>query len=174
MTLEDRDTCRSMLPEWFPQEHFEKPWDAFIELINTYVQVSQTMEDMEEKDPRKAWGEMEYHDSSSEWRTVERQGGWWKCRIGSEASQPGVPVVERNCPVRHKREADADGLQRRRNESLADTKKSMDDWIQKYMAKAMEKDKAYVLALIATSVDGTNSRSSYPVVTNTNERSLLP
>lgn len=34
ITLQDRDTCGSFLPEWFPAKDFAKPWDTFRQMFN--------------------------------------------------------------------------------------------------------------------------------------------
>jgi hypothetical protein len=148
--LDDRDTCRSMLPDWFPKDRFDRPWDAFINLNNKYVRLCHMMEGTEkDEEPDPQW-QKEYHDSTPEWRAVGRHGGWWKCRIGSEESNPGVLAVERNCQVCHKRRANMANRPLVATETLAEQKKVIDDWIQKYMKKEMVKDRAYVLARIET------------------------
>lgn len=150
VTLDDRDTCRSMIPEWFPKDRFDRPWDAFIELMNKYLRTSQMIEGTEENPETQTIWQMEYHDSTPEWTKVGRHGGWWRCRIGPEESNPTVSDVERNCQVCHKRMKDQAKLPTKKTESLTEKKTSMEEWIAKYTKIGMAKDRAYVLARIAT------------------------
>jgi hypothetical protein len=139
-----------MLPEWFPQDQYAKPWDAFIELMNEYVRTEHQMNGIEEDPERKPAWKMEYHDPSPEWRAVGRSGGWWKCRIEPEDGESNVPSVEKNCRVCHRRKADDDELPARSTETLIEKKKRMEEFIDKHMKEAMLKDRAYVRARIAT------------------------
>lgn len=171
-TLDARDTCRSMLPDWFPKERYEKPWDAFTDLISKYVRASQILEEKEANPETKIPWDKEYHDPSPEWKEVGRFGGWWKCRIevedeeggegtegpeGPEGGEGGegeavksdVPAIERNCRLCHRRKAENDRLATKKVESLAEKKQSIEDWINKHMKKEMLKDKAYVKARLA-------------------------
>lgn len=34
ITLQDRDTCGAYLPDWFPAESVDKPWDALKDMLN--------------------------------------------------------------------------------------------------------------------------------------------
>ena len=139
-----------MLPEWFPKDQFERPWDAFIELVNKYVRTGHMLDGIEENAETKVTWKMEYHDPSPEWKAVGRSGGWWECRIEPEEGQSNVPSVERNCQVCHRRKADDDKLPAKRDETLAERKKAIEEWIDKHMKQGMVKDKAYVRARIET------------------------
>ncbi|OBT88130.1 hypothetical protein VE02_03528 [Pseudogymnoascus sp. 03VT05] len=152
-TLDARDTCCSMLPDWFPKERYEKPWEAFTDLINKYVRASQMLEGDEANPETKVPWNKEYHDPSPEWKEVGRFGGWWKCRIEDEEGEEGesdVPAIERNCRLCHKRKAEDDRLAAKKVETLADKKQSIEDWINKHMKQEMVKDRAYVKARLAT------------------------
>jgi hypothetical protein len=154
-TLNDRDTCRSMLPEWFPQDEYPEPWDAFIELINGYVKLDEMQKGLiSNPDAKKDW-DKEYHDPSNEWRAVGRIGGWWKCRIGEDGINSSVPNVERYCPVCIK----ASVKREKENEvkpetvSITQRKKDIEDWIHKHMNEVMKKDMAICLARMGCDVD---------------------
>lgn len=150
VTLDDRDTCRSMLPDWFPKERFERPWDVFTDLINRYVKASQMLEGTEDNPETKVPWNKEYHDPSPEWKEVGRFGGWWKCRIQGEEGESEVPIIEKNCQLCHRRKAANDRLLEKRVETPMEKMQSIEDWIGKYMKEEMVRDRAYVKARLET------------------------
>ncbi|KFY52721.1 hypothetical protein V496_08212 [Pseudogymnoascus sp. VKM F-4515 (FW-2607)] len=148
VTLDERDTCRSMLPDWFPKERYEKPWEAFTDLINKHVRASQMLDGIEANPETKAAWNKEYHDPSTEWKEAGRFGGWWKCRIEDDESD--IPSVEKNCRVCLRRKVENDKLPMKRVETLMEKKQSIEDWIDKHMKQEMVKDRAYVKARLET------------------------
>ena len=98
ITLEDRDTCGSYLPEWFPAEDYEKPWRAFNKLMNDMLYLDELSKGYNHKPnpDEQAW-DLQFHEYSRKWR-----GGWWKCRDGEDATD-----VERNCHVCHNERVEA-------------------------------------------------------------------
>lgn len=139
-----------MLPDWFPKERFDKPWEAFTDLINRYVRAGQMLEGIEENPESRTPWNMEYHEPSDEWKEAGRFGGWWKCRIEDERGESEVLSVEKNCPVCLRQKIENDRLLVKRTESLAEKKQAMEDWIGKRMKQEMVKDRAYVKARLAT------------------------
>ena len=99
-SLKYRDTCCSMLPDWFPKQRYpQHEWATFLGKWNRYWDVSAVLKgEFWEDDSRikkaSSW-EAEYHEPSIAWMEAGRKGGWWKCRINSE--DPMVSEVERNC-----------------------------------------------------------------------------
>ncbi|KFY25631.1 hypothetical protein V493_04539 [Pseudogymnoascus sp. VKM F-4281 (FW-2241)] len=150
ITLDDRDTCRSMLPAWFPKERYEKPWETFTDLMNGYVRASQILNGTEENPETKAPWSKEYHDPSPEWKEAGRFGGWWKCRIEDDNGDSDVPSVEKNCRICLKRKIQNGKLPAKKVETLLEKKQSIEDWIDKHMKQEMVKDSAYVKARLET------------------------
>lgn len=148
--MDERDTCRSMLPDWFPKERYEKPWEAFTDLINKHVRASQMLDGIEANPETKAAWNKEYHDPSPEWKEAGRFGGWWKCRIEDERGESDIPSVEKNCRVCLRRKVENDKLPIKRVETLVEKKQSIEDWIDKHMKQEMVKDRAYVKARLET------------------------
>lgn len=139
-----------MLPDWFPKERYEKPWEAFTDLINKHVRASQIMDGIEANPETKAAWNKEYHDPSPEWKKAGRFGGWWKCRIEDERGESDIPSVEKNCRVCLRRKVENDKLPLKRVETLMEKKQSIEDWIDKHMKQEMVKDRAYVKARLET------------------------
>jgi hypothetical protein len=111
ITLQDRDTCGSYLPEWFPTEEFDQPWSAFTRLMNDMVYLEEIGQGHGHRpNPDVPEWNLHFHDYSSRWRAIGKRGGWWKCRDGEDATD-----VERDCQVCHNKmiegERDADVLQ---------------------------------------------------------------
>jgi hypothetical protein len=97
ITLEDRDTCGSQLPEWFPAEDYEKPWRDFNKMINDWVYLTEVAQGYNHKpNPDASVWDLQFHDYSKKWRAISRRGGWWKCRDDKDASE-----VERACELCH-------------------------------------------------------------------------
>jgi hypothetical protein len=93
ITLQDRDTCGSYLPEWFNTEGVEQPWAAFRQIWNEII----ILDEMEmgfnhRPDPSKPMWDLEFHEKHPKWREIGRREGWWKCRSGLNAS-----AVEKQC-----------------------------------------------------------------------------
>jgi len=95
ITLEDRDTCGSYLPEWLPAEDYEKPWKQFKKMINDMVYLTELTQGYNHKlnPDAPAWN-LQFHDYSKKWRALGRRGGWWKCRDGEHATDE-----ERDCQL---------------------------------------------------------------------------
>jgi hypothetical protein len=132
--LQDRDTCYSMLPKWFPAEEFEKPWDALRTLINHIIKLKERERDRLADTAKKPW-ELEYHEPSAAWKTAGRNGGWWKCRGGNNA-----PTIEKMCQLCHRpRTAEEPS----REELHAKEKMLIDaatKWIDELEVRQMQKD----------------------------------
>lgn len=97
ITLEDRDTCGSELPEWFPAEDYAKPWKQFKKMINDMVHLTELTQGYEHKlNPDAPVWDLQYHDYNKKWKAMGRRGGWWKCRDGERATD-----VERDCELCH-------------------------------------------------------------------------
>lgn len=145
ITLGDRDTCFSGLPDWFPKDTPRNPWDMYTDMLNEYV----VLEEVERgfthrKDPGKPQWDLHYHDKSPGWCTPTRQakGGWWKCRSG-----PDAPFAEQSCVHCHapkKPELDAKG---RPKIPIAQHKIMMLDYIETRFRAQGEKDKQVVLSM---------------------------
>ncbi|KFY05141.1 hypothetical protein O988_00230 [Pseudogymnoascus sp. VKM F-3808] len=163
--LDDRDTCGSKLPDWFPKERYKRPWEAFASMMNQYVKACKMLDGTEENPETKIPWDKEYHEPSEEWEEAGRFGGWWKCRIededgesseSNEESEDGeegkssVPDVEKNCQLCHKRKAEKDRSPSEKVESPSEIKQSIEDWINKRMKQEMVKDRAFVKARMET------------------------
>lgn len=148
LTLQDRDTCHSMLPEWFPAELFQRPWDTFIKLINDLVRVEEIRQGRC-KDPFvPPKFDKEYHEPSNAWAVAGRHGGWWKCRSG-----PNVPYVERACSLCHgqdPRTAKDYEAQRIRMEKNYERILA---WFQRNMEDGARKDKTMIKAQLGAIIN---------------------
>ena len=90
ITLQDRDSCGSYLPDWFPTDEMEKPWDIFSALLNEMVTLDEVSQGYSHKaSPDEPEWDLYFHEYHSKWRAVGRRGGWWKCRDGVHAPQVG-------------------------------------------------------------------------------------
>ena len=97
ITLEDRDTCGSGLPEWFPADDYEKPWKTFKKMINDSVYLTELNQGYTHKpNPEAKDWDLHFHEYNKKWKAAGRRGGWWKCRDGDDA-----PDVERDCVLCH-------------------------------------------------------------------------
>ena len=97
ITLEDRDTCGSYLPDWFPAEDYEKPWKQFRKMINDMVYLTELTQGFSHKpNPDAPVWDLNYHDYDKKWRMLGRRGGWWKCRADEAAAK-----VEKDCELCH-------------------------------------------------------------------------
>jgi hypothetical protein len=139
-----------MLPEWFPADKYEKPWESFIEMINKYVNLCEKLQECEETGFRDKPWDLEYHEPTPEWRAVGRYGGWWRCRTNPNDGDPYAPQVERNCAVCKVRvEAEPDAsITRSDKEVLLEKKKRREDWISQHMKLVMGRDRAFAEAEI--------------------------
>lgn len=167
-TLNERDTCKTYVPEYLPT-HLS-PVDAmktFVEKVNESVTYGKVLAGLapnegEHGGPElKSVWEHQYHEKTPEWRAVGRNGGYWTCRLGS--TDPIVPQIERNCKVCSKynavKQAELDHRDRgltaferkkfakEREEGyttykLTTTVESNKRFLDRYMARQMEKDKA--------------------------------
>jgi hypothetical protein len=137
VTLQDRDTCLSMLPRWFPAEKFDKPWNTFIEIINY------TLKD-DEKEQK--W-DKEFHEPTREWVAVGRYGGWWKCRSGFDTKEP-ISKPERECRLCHRPRTQDEQDREKLIQMAAERKIETLKWIKHCMKVEMKKDRAFVEARI--------------------------
>jgi hypothetical protein len=106
ITLEDRDTCGSYLPEWFPADHYDKPWRVFKRLVDDMVYLDELSQGYTHKpNPDEPAWDLQFHEYSSKWRALGKRGGWWKCRNGEDATE-----VERDCHICHSETVAADRI----------------------------------------------------------------
>ncbi len=138
-----RDPCGALLPDWFPAEDYEKPWDVFMGMNNEIKRY----EDIEKGCERipKDW-DKEYHEEHKKWRAIgHRTGGWWKCRSGPEAT-----YAENNCtkchvqpntsrPARHPYPTMAEVTARREN---------LQNWQREHQERVARRDRAIALEII--------------------------
>lgn len=157
ITLQQRDPCGSMLPDWFPRYEFVEPWTAFNHLVNILVYTEEVGRGIRD-DPTlvNRWNR-EYHDKDDpRWAAVGRgKGGWWKCRTGRRAGKilENVPLVEKQCKECHW----GDG--RRATEELAalveeqkaqisplQLRRMKESWMRGKIQARMEIDKCFIAA----------------------------
>jgi len=142
LTLEDRDTCGSMLPGWFPASRFRTPWGVFTNMLNQLAECVEDLRYLDSKeDPDKPPWDMEWHSFNPQWEELGRPAeGWWKCKSGMAA-----PVRERYCKLCHEKKTDARTSRLTREDILA--KKAA---IEKFMEMSSEevgrRDRQYVEA----------------------------
>jgi hypothetical protein len=101
-TLEDRDTCRSLLPAWFPNDQCDGSWACFQSVMNEAVKLDEIKQGLANDPTAKPWNK-EYHEPTRAWRAVGRYGGWWRCRTGREEGGKAVPQIEKACRICHGR-----------------------------------------------------------------------
>jgi hypothetical protein len=147
ISMQERDTCLSMLPEWFPKEKFQHPWQSFIELMNNVVRYSEREQGRVLNADRKTW-DKEWHEATPEWRAVGRYGGWWRCRSGLEDGQENVPSPEKNCKVCHREKTQEELELDKRIQKDEEKKLAAHRFIEEWIQTQMEKDKAFVKARI--------------------------
>ncbi|KAH6717189.1 hypothetical protein BKA61DRAFT_654430 [Leptodontidium sp. MPI-SDFR-AT-0119] len=94
LSLGRRDTCGSYLPDWFPAEDFEDPWQSYTDLVNEIHRLESLERGYTALPTR--WDKV-YHEEHPVWKALgHRGGGWWRCRTG-----PNVPQAERKCRECH-------------------------------------------------------------------------
>lgn len=97
-TLQDRDFCGSLLPDWFPIEHHEHPWTTIRNMVNDYVRIEEIEKGFRgEPEPPRTW--TSYLDRSQKWKTnpgASFQGSCRKCLPDNDAMRE-----ERVCTVCH-------------------------------------------------------------------------
>jgi hypothetical protein len=139
ITLQDRDTCYAYLPDWFPADKMDRPWDGFIAMINDLVLQDERLQGYTHRpDPDKPEWNLEYHDPAPEWRAMGRRGGWWKCRNTIDA-----PMVERMCQLCH-RDRTVDEKATVKRTSTLFRKNAINDFVEKHMKSVEAKDRAIV------------------------------
>jgi hypothetical protein len=88
LTLDERDTCHSLLPEWFKNadefaEVASQPWLYMREYVNTIVKMNEIQQGLYRDPTKKVWNK-NYHEADPLREPAERRGGgWWECRRGS-------------------------------------------------------------------------------------------
>ncbi|KAF8857941.1 hypothetical protein BDZ45DRAFT_726406 [Acephala macrosclerotiorum] len=140
ITLADRDTCGAYLPEWFPKERFEKPRDTFRDTMSTINHLEGY-----EKDPTLVFDKY-HHNADTKWAPLGRQhGGWWKCRIGSDAIE-----AELRCVPCHRRRTRQEFDQEQHDNRLHLMAKlnRLRDWVARHMKVVADRDKAIALTMI--------------------------
>ncbi|KAE8444490.1 hypothetical protein EG329_000474 [Mollisiaceae sp. DMI_Dod_QoI] len=140
VTLADRDTCGSYLPEWFPKDRYTRPWDTYRELINTIA-----MLESYEKDPSAIW-DKQLHEADDKWSVLGRKaGGWWRCRSGADAIEAELWCWQCQRP-RTKQQWEQEQQDQRR--SNMDRLNLLNEWVAKQMKTVADRDKAIALAMI--------------------------
>jgi hypothetical protein len=141
ITLQDRDTCYALLPEWFPTERVEKPWDAFTQLFNEIIVLDEmSMGFTHRPDPSKPEWNSEFHDRHPKWGQIGRREGWWKCRSG-----PDADPVERTCKLCHRvKSPEEEAAAAQRRIPIADRKAPLVEFIKEKIRDGDLKDRAVV------------------------------
>lgn len=147
VTLQDRDTCFSMLPAWFPAKNYDKPWDAFKSIINEVVRYSE-IEQGRIRDPDRLDWDKQFHEPTREWRAVGRYGGWWKCRSGKLAGEEDIPIMEKECKLCHRAPTREEEKRTERRRKQAAQKVEIHKFIEKHIAEQMRRDREFVEARI--------------------------
>ncbi|KUJ06258.1 uncharacterized protein LY89DRAFT_692593 [Mollisia scopiformis] len=140
ITLPDRDTCGAFLPRWFPKGRFPKPWATYLELMSDIT----TMEAFK-NDPKAVWDKY-FHKADDKWESIGREdGGWWKCRVGSDASW-----AELECTLCHRARYNAawEQEQRKQRRDVLERLKKLKAWKAKHEKECADRDKAVALAMI--------------------------
>lgn len=149
LTLHDRDTCVSQLPEWFPKDRFDKPWERYTDLVNESVKLEEIKQGRR-RDPMKPVWDKEYHSPTQAWRDVCRYGGWWKCRTGKKPGETNVPFVEMACRWCHAPKSPSTKALHQEKEMEKEeynrTKQNVPTFIKDCVKKQMKKDRAFVEA----------------------------
>jgi len=172
ITLQDRDTCGSYLPEvctisrkapfsqtmltifkWFPADKVLKPWDYFTALLNEKVKLDEISQDYNHRpNPDKKQWDLEFHDDQhprwdTRWKKqFGRSGGWWKCR---NINTPDASAVERECDLCHRpnpKSKQKDPKADEDDETVEEKQKKIEVWVDRQIKLVGEKDKAIVLA----------------------------
>jgi len=144
LTLPDRDTCGSYLPDWFPSENYKQPWDTFRGLYNKIVLCEEAERGFKHSAIRvrnqPVW-DKEYHDEHPKWAAIGRRMGWWKCGTGTE--------VERKCELCHKpKSAEEIAIEPENTGTARDQRKYLEKWVEDHMKAIGLEDKAFAEEMI--------------------------
>lgn len=149
ITLQDRDTCLSQIPEWFPSHMYDRPWDWFRDLINQVV-IIEEIEQGRRLDPMRPTWNKQYHSPTVAWHKLGRYGGWWKCRTGKELGQKNVPLEEISCQLCHAPKSSPEKVRdlgvAMQQEQYLRMMLGVPEFIEECLKIQMRKDRAYVEA----------------------------
>ncbi|CZR62240.1 uncharacterized protein PAC_12137 [Phialocephala subalpina] len=140
ITLADRDTCGAYLPDWFPKERFEKPWDTYRETMSQIAD----LEDYK-NDSKLVW-DRHNHGADMKWAPLGGQnGGYWKCRQGSDAIE-----AELRCAICHRRRTPQEYEQEQQatRQRLMAKLQRLRDWVAHPTKIAADRDKGIALAML--------------------------
>ncbi|KAH7384880.1 hypothetical protein BKA64DRAFT_759634 [Cadophora sp. MPI-SDFR-AT-0126] len=142
LSLKERDRCGSYLPDWFPAEDFEFPWEAFTDL-NNEIHRLENLERGYTTLP-KVWDKV-HHEEHPVWKTLgHRGGGWWRCRSG-----PQAPRAEQNCQECHVKYPPAtDRPNTETMESAMWTLEQLRRLVKGHMDRVCQQDKEIALKMI--------------------------
>ncbi|KAN0104708.1 hypothetical protein V8E51_010453 [Hyaloscypha variabilis] len=144
ITLPDRDTCGSYLPDWFPSENYKRPWENFRGLYNKIVLCEEAERGFKHsalRDPSQPVWDKEYHDEHPKWAVIGRRMGWWKCGTGTE--------VERKCELCHKPKPTEElAINPENAGTVADQRKHLEKWVEDHMKAIGLNDKTFAEELI--------------------------
>ncbi|KAH7313048.1 hypothetical protein BKA65DRAFT_600578 [Rhexocercosporidium sp. MPI-PUGE-AT-0058] len=151
LSLWKRDTCGSYLPDWFPAEDFEYPWQAYTDLINEIHRL-ESLERGYTSLP-KMWDKV-HHDEHPVWKALgHRGGGWWRCRTG-----PNAPQAERKCHQCHV--VHPPEILHPNIETMDSAMRSLGklrNLVRSYMNRVGQKDKAISLEMIRATMQSHTS-----------------
>jgi len=148
LTLEDRDTCYSDIPEWFPKERVEHAWEALTAMLNEYVVLEEISQGYGHKPSNHASGwDKEFHNKDKKWAALGRPGGgWWKCKSG-----PDAPAAERSCDICHRTKtsdelahAAAAAQSAKKAANVSQRKQVLLEWIESRIKEVGKKDRQIV------------------------------
>ncbi|RDL35734.1 uncharacterized protein BP5553_06346 [Venustampulla echinocandica] len=151
ITLADRDTCLSQLPDWFPREFAnttKNPWDIYIQLLNSIVLVEEVEKGYNhQKDPTGPEWDLHFHAKGEQWSTLHARdwGGWWKCRSGKNA-----PDAERKCRHCHRTKTaeEKKTLLKKKGPSLSVRKQFLQATMERLFKEQGQKDKDAALEML--------------------------
>ncbi len=170
--LPQRDTCLSMLPQYFPKGRYPgEEWKEFIRRTNEHLRICQALDGHGDLIVKTTDWDIEYHDRSTDWEMAGRTGGWWKCRVGNE--DPKVHKVERECKkciqhaiqkeqaierTRRNNEGNVSPIERSKRDlgvqgqsaesplyRLRKAKWESERWTERYMRIGMEEDRRFAV-----------------------------
>jgi len=130
-----------MLPEWFPVERYDEPWDQFYRLINEIVRIDEIEQGIIKDSTEQSKWDKEYHENTAEWRAIGRRGGWWKCRTGKGPADKHVPQQEIMCKICHQQSPKV--MPKRL--ANATKRENAAAWIQARMEEVAKRDREVVL-----------------------------
>ncbi|KAK2067601.1 hypothetical protein P8C59_001325 [Phyllachora maydis] len=143
------------VPEWFRQLDAEKaipltkrtPKERYQELVNRWADLEAESRRADAGKTKPVW-DKNYHDEHPDWPTeTQRQGGWWRCRSGDDASK-----MERECTACHSAQsATARGKKPAAATATVTAKEKYERFsaiIEVYTRREMELDKQAALARI--------------------------